>query len=404
MKALIFKGPGSIALETVDDPHIQNETDVIVQLTTSAICGTDLHIIRGTIPGVLPGTILGHEGVGIIESLGSRVQNFAIGDRVIIPSTVGCGVCDYCKQEIYAQCDVSNSKGADAGTVFFGGPVTADSLAGMQAEKVRVPYADANLIKIPDGVTDQQAILLSDILPTAYMAVELADISEHDSVAVFGCGPVGQLVIACLKQRGVEKIFAIDAVPSRLHMAQKQGAQIINFDIQDPVKTLKNMTDDKGPTKIIDAVGIDAEQPKESFIGFFKNFNKRRMFKKEVSAVAPITNIFGKNWIPGNGPSQVLQWAVEAVAKAGTISIIGVYTELLNTFPIGKAMGKNLTLRMGNCNHHKYIPYLLKLVQEGAFDLVPFITQTISLSTIVDAYKHFDRRDEGWLKVVIRLE
>lgn len=404
MKALVFKGIGNIALEEVKDPIITNSKDVIVKITLSAICGTDLHLVRGTIQNVKKGTILGHEGVGIIEQIGDDVKDFKVGDRVIIPSTIGCGYCNYCSKEIYSQCDNANPNGKEAGTVYFGGPKESGPLNGMQAEKVLVPFADANLIKIPDNITDEQVILLSDILPTAYMAVENADIKSGDTVAVFGCGPVGQLVIECLKKLDVKEIFAIDHIPARLQMAKNNGATIINFDQADPVKELKKLTNQDGPNKVIDAVGIDAQQPDSSLLNYFKNYSLKKQFKQELNEVAPDTNIHDGNWVPGDGPSQVLQWATDVVAKNGIISIIGVYSDKLRFFPIGKAIGKNLTIKMGDCNHHKYIPKLIEWVADGKFDSSKFVTQKLHFDLVVDAYKHFDKRDDGWIKVIFSMK
>lgn len=396
MKALVFNDIGDIALKNVPEPTIKDNKDVIVRLTRSAICGTDLHMIRGTMTGMKKGTILGHEGVGVIEKKGKAVHKFKVGDRVIIPSTISCGICENCKKKLFAQCNNANPNGPEEGTAFFGGPESSGPFNGMQAEKVRVPFADTTLIKIPHDITDDQAILLSDIFPTAFMGVLFADVRPHDTVAVFGCGPVGQLVIACLNLFGVKKIFAIDAVESRLKKAHEQGAHPINFDKVDVVKALKKATDKKGVTKVIDAVGIDADQPN------CRNCKKpkKNKFAQELKKVAPRTNIQGDNWIPGSGPSQVLRWAVEALAKNGTLSIIGVYTNLEN-FPIAEAMEKNLTIRMGNCHHRAYIPTLLKLVQKKELDPLPFITQLVPLEQIEEAYKHFDKRDDNWIKVVL---
>lgn len=404
MKALVFKGVGDIALEDINEPVLKDPTDALVKITTTTICGTDLHAIRGTIPGYQKDTVLGHEGVGIVEKVGEAVKNFKVGDRVIIPSTIACGKCDYCSREIYSQCDKANPQGPDAGTPYYGGPSTSGPFEGMQAEKVRVPYADVSLIKVPDELSDEQVILLSDILPTAYMAVEMADPQPDDTVAVFGCGPVGQLVIACLKQMQVKHIFAIDRIPYRLKKAESQGAKTINFDEVDPVETLKTLTNGRGPTKIIDAVGIDAEQPHYGIVGWFTNMAERHEFDREVSKVAPKTNPNNGNWVPGSGPSQVLRWAVQAIAKGGTLSIIGVYTPLLDAFSIGQAMGKNLIIRMGNCNHKKYIPMLLEWVKDGRFNAANFITQRLPFDQVVDAYKHFDKREDGWLKVLLSVQ
>ena len=399
MKALVIKNVGVIAIEEVADPKIKDQADAIIKLTMTTICGTDLHSVRGTIPGYKPGTVLGHEGIGIVEQIGSEVKNFKIGDRVIVPSTIGCGTCAYCKKELYSQCDTM----AKGETAFYGGPAGTGDFSGMQAEKVRVPYADVNLVKISDNLTDEQVILLSDILPTSYMAAENIFPQKEDEVAVFGCGIVGQLAILSLKQMGVKKIFAIDHIPWRLKIAQEQGAHPINFDEVDPVKELKKLTDNRGPNKIIDAVGIDAEHP-SGVAPWFKELVGKTNFKEEVDKVAPKQNPQGDNWVPGNGPSQVLRWAVPAVAKAGVISIIGVYTELLDAFPIGQAMGKNLTITMGNCNHRKYFPKLLDWVKNGQVDLRPFLTQHKPFNEIVECYKEFDLRKDGWLKVALKIK
>ncbi|MBI2775593.1 alcohol dehydrogenase catalytic domain-containing protein [Candidatus Dependentiae bacterium] len=395
MKALVFNGIGKIALKNVKAPALKHQTDALVKITMSAICGTDLHFIRGTIQGMKKGTILGHEGVGIVEKIGSKVRNFKIGDRVIVPSTIGCGKCPHCLEEHYALCDNANPHGHEAGTAFYGGPAGTGPFNGMQAEKVRVPFADVNLVKIPDELNDEQVILLSDILPTSYMAVEMANVSPIDTVAVFGCGPVGQLAIACLKQLRVKQIFAIDHVKSRLKIAQLQGARIINFDEVNPVEELRKLTKGKGPTRIIDAVGVDAEHASHCSPAM------RAEFKKEQKKIAPKTRIHDGNWIPGSGPSQVFRWAVDAIAKNGVISIIGVYSDLSESFPIGKATGKNVTIRMGDCNHRKYLPMLLSWVKNGKIDMRPFLTQKLPFTNIIEAYKHFDKREDNWLKVAL---
>jgi threonine dehydrogenase-like Zn-dependent dehydrogenase len=350
MKAVVFHGIGDIRFEEVKDPVIEQEFDAIVRLTASAICGTDLHMIRGTMPGMQSGTILGHEGVGVIEEIGSKVRNFSPGDRVVIPSTLGCGNCSYCRAGYFSQCDVINPNGPSAGTAFFGGPKQSGPFDGLQAEKARVPFANVNLVKLPPEVDDDDAILLSDIFPTGYMGAENAEIRAGNSVAVFGCGPVGLFTIASAKLFDAGRIFAIDNIESRLDMAREQGAEVINFDREDPVKVLQELTSKIGPDRVIDAVGVDANMPHS---GPAEKKSKKE-HKGESKQIAPETNPKDGNWEPGDAPSQVLSWAVETVAKAGTISIIGVYSEKVKGFPIGNAMEKNLTIKMGNCNHRRY--------------------------------------------------
>lgn len=259
MKAVVYHGVGDIRLDDVPEPKLEAPTDAIVRITASAICGTDLHFIRGSMPGVKPGTVLGHEGIGIVEAIGSNVRNLSVGDRVVIPSTVACGYCSYCRAGYYAQCDNANPHGNT--TAFYGGPQEAGGFNGLQAEKARIPYAHVNLVKLPQEITDEQAILLSDIFPTGYFGADMADIKPGHTVAVFGCGPVGQFAIASAKLMHAGRIFAIDSLDDRLDMARAQGAEVINFDKEDPVKTLKSLTGGIGVDRVIDAVGIDAQHP-----------------------------------------------------------------------------------------------------------------------------------------------
>lgn len=401
MRAVVFRDVGDIRLEEVSEPSLLEPTDAIVRLTATAICGTDLHMVRGSLPGMTPGTVLGHEGVGVIEALGKEVRNFRVGDRVVIPSTLGCGYCSYCRAGYFAQCDVTNPHGRAAGTAFFGGPASSGPFQGLQAEKARVPFAAVNLVRLPDEVSDDQALLLSDIFPTGYMAAEYAEIGDSDTVAVFGCGPVGQFAILSAMLRGAGRVFAIDCEPSRLEMAQRQGAEVINFEQDDPVEVLKALTGGIGPDRAIDAVGVDAQHPH----GGKAEAEARRkvdQFAREVEAVAPKQHPEGEYWHPGDAPSQALQWAVAALAKAGTLAIVGVYPPSARFFPIGEAMNKDLTLKMGNCHHRRYIPKLLRMVQSGMVDPLEFITKVEPLTDVIEAYKAFDARRPGWLKVELR--
>jgi threonine dehydrogenase-like Zn-dependent dehydrogenase len=398
MKAVVFHHVGDIRLEDVPEPKIEQPTDAIVRITASAICGTDLHFVRGTFTGMQEGTILGHEGVGIVEQIGEGVRNIAVGDRVVIPSTIACGYCSYCREGYYAQCDNANPNGPSAGTSFYGGPQQSGGFHGLQAEKARIPFANVNLIKLPDELSDEQAILLSDIFPTGYFGADLADIDPGHTVAIFGCGPVGQFAIASAKLMDAGRIFAVDNIPDRLEMARRQGAEIINFDEEDPVQTIKDLTGGIGVDRAIDAVGVDAECPRHGPAAATAQ-KQQQMFQQELQQIAPEQHPDGDNWHPGQAPSQAQQWAIEALAKAGTLSIIGVYPPSDNFFPIGMAMNKNLTIRMGNCNHRKYIPRLIELIQNGSFDPTQLVTQVEKLDSVLDAYKAFDTRRAGWMKV-----
>jgi len=396
MKAVVFHGVGDIRLDDVPEPKIQEDTDAVVRITASAICGTDLHMIRGTVSGMKPGTILGHEAVGTVEEVGAAVTNFMPGERVLLLSTIACGYCSYCRAGYYSQCDNANPNGK--GTAFFGGPESAGAIHGMQAELVRVPFANVGMIKLPDEVTDEQAILISDIFPTGYFGADISGIHPGHTVAVFGCGPVGQFAIASALHLGAGRVIAVDTIPSRLDMARVQGAETIDFNSADPVERLQQLTGGIGVDRAIDAVGVDATAPHSGPRGR-KEAGKVESRLEEVREIAPNAHPEKGNWVPGDAPSEVLEWAVAALAKAGTLSIIGVYPEAAKRFPIGQAMMKNLTIRMGNCPHRKYAPRLVEMVRAGVFDPTQILTQLEPLTHVLDAYRNFDERRPGWVKV-----
>lgn len=399
MKAVVFHAIGDIRIEDVPEPTIEDQQDAIVRLTASAICGTDLHFVRGTFSGMKTGQILGHEGVGIVETIGSAVRTLKVGQRVIIPSTVGCGTCQFCSKGYFAQCDNANPGGKLAGTSFFGGPEAAGGLKGLQAEKARVPWADVNLVPIPDEISDDQAILMSDILPTGWFGADLAEIERGDHVLVFGCGPVGQMAIASAILMG-GRVIAVDRLPDRLAMAERQGAQVINMDEVDVPETVLKLTDGDGARRVIDAVGVDAQHAHggpdaPGLLGKAKDMVEQYL-------IEPAARKFGSHFVAGDNPSQVLDWSVECVAKAGTIAIIGVYPPTDRIFPIGKAMNKNVTLRMGNANHRRYYDVLIGHVQAGRLDPQKILTETEPMTGAIEAYKAFDERQPGWMKVELR--
>lgn len=402
MKALVFHNIGDIRFEDIAKPKIKNPYDAIVKITTSAICGTDLHFVRGTVGEMEKGTVLGHEAVGIVAEVGKNVKNFKEGDRVIIPSTVACGYCRLCRKGFYSQCDVANPNGAESGTAFFGGPKSSGPLQGCQAEYVRVPFANNNLVLLPQEVSDDKAILLSDIFPTAYFGADIAKVKIGDVVVVIGCGPVGQFVIASCKLMGASRIFALDRIPSRLEMARAQGAEVLNFDEVDPIEYIKEATDGSLADVVIDAVGVDAVCPSKGPAGKQAHKHKKE-FAEELHKIVPKPNTDGDNWKPGDGPSQTLRSGVQLVGKCGTISLIGVYPQTSMVYPIGTAMNKNLNIVMGNCHHRAYIPRLLEMVQAGLIDPTKILTQKEPLSDVIEAYKQFDLREAGWVKVALRV-
>jgi threonine dehydrogenase-like Zn-dependent dehydrogenase len=392
MKALVFHGVGDIRLDDVADPKIEEPTDAVVRITSSAT--------RGTFAGMEPGTILGHEVVGVVEELGPRVRNLDIGDRVVIVSTIARGSCSYCRAGYFSQCDVANPHGNRAGTAFFGGPGPSGPFHGLQAEKARIPFAHIGMVKLPDEVADEQAIMISDFFPIGWFGA--AEIQEGDTVAVFGCGPVGQFAIASAKLMGAGRVIAVDRREDRLAMARRQGAECVNFDKEDPVETIVALTGWIGVDRAIDAVGVDAEHahggPAQEAVE-----KQAEMFEKERHQVAPEPNPQGDNWHPGDAPGQALQWAVDALAKAGTLSIIGVYPPTMTSFPIGQAMNKKLTMKMGNCPHRRYAPHLVELVRSHVIDPVAVLTEMEPLTNVIDAYEAFDRRESGWIKVELEV-
>ncbi|HMB04143.1 MAG TPA: zinc-dependent alcohol dehydrogenase [Isosphaeraceae bacterium] len=397
MKAVVFHGVGDIRLDKVSDPKIEEPTDAIVRLTASAICGTDLHFVRGTVPGMESGTILGHEGVGVVEEVGKDVRNLSPGDRVVIPSTIACGTCSYCRAGYYSQCDDANPNGAQAGTAFYGGPKLTGPFQGLQAEFARIPYAHVGLVKLPPEVRDDQAILISDIFPTAYFGAELAEIRPGDSVAVFGCGPVGQFAIAGAQLLGAGRVLAVDTVPDRLDMARAQGAEVIDFNAEHPVEAIQRLTGGIGVDRAIDAVGVDAYMPQHGPGKVARA--SRKQYEREIESIEAQGESLADDWTPGDAPSEVFSWAIAALAKAGTFSIIGVYPPTFQSFPIGMAMSRNLTLRMGNCPHRKYIPKLINLVRNGTVDPLKILTRRAPLTSAIEAYKTFAEHQPGWVKV-----
>jgi threonine dehydrogenase-like Zn-dependent dehydrogenase len=396
MKAVVFHGVGDIRVDDVPDPTVQDPNDAIVRLTASAICGTDLHFVRGTMAGMKPGTILGHEGVGIVEEVGRNVRNLRPGDRVVIASTIGCGFCSYCRAGYYAQCDTTDPQG---GTAFFGGPEAAGAYDGMQAEYVRVPYANVGCVRLPDAVTDDQAIMISDIFPTAYFGARLAEVEDGDTVAVFGAGPVGVFAVVSAFLQGAGRVLCIDRHADRLDMAREQGAETVNFDDEDPIDAIRELTGGIGPDRVIDAVGVDAEHVHVG-PGADRTETPDEQFAAEVERTAPEHSDDGPFSLgEGAAPTMALRWAVRCVAKAGTVGVIGVYPPTVQDFPIGEAMNKNLSILAGNCNHRRYIPELVSLVAGGAVQPDEILTKRAGMMSAIEAYEAFDRRAAGWTKV-----
>ena len=401
MKAVVFHGIRDIRLDTVPDPVIKEPTDAIVRLTSSAICGTDLHMIRGSMPGMKEGTIMGHEGVGVVEEVGSNVRNITRGQRVVIPSTIGCGCCSYCRSGYTAQCDDANPNGHLGGTAFFGGPASTGPFDGLQAQYARIPYANTNLVPLHPEINDHQAICLSDIASTAWFGADIADITAGRGkiVLVMGCGPVGLFTILAAWHMGAQRVIAVDRRPDRLQKAQELGAEIVNFEEENPIDAIRELTGGIGPDRAIDVVGVDAFKPTK---GPMKEIVDQRagFYESQVKHLAEskaLTN--ASQYAAGDAPSLSLEWAVTALAKAGTLSILGVYPQSDQFFPIGEAMNKNITMRMGNANHKKYVQSLVELVRKGGLKPEQVLSEEEPMRDVIKAYETFDDQQKGWIKV-----
>jgi len=334
--------------------------------------------------------MLGHEGVGVVEEVGAGVRSFRPGDRVVISSTLCCGRCSYCRAGYTSQCDTVNPHGALAGTAFFGGPGQTGPFDGLQAQFARVPWADANLVPLPDAVSDEQAIVASDVFPTGYFAAQLAEVSPGDTVAVFGCGPVGQLAIASVRHLGATRVFAVDRDGSRLEKARRQHVEPVDFSREDPVAVIRELTGGIGADRVIDAVGVDAYAPSRS-----GDEEQRAAELEEASGGGDVA------WAAGDAPSQAAEWAVRAVAKAGTLGIVGVYPQTVRSWPIGEVMNRNLTVKAGNCPHRALMPTLIDIIAAGQLDPARALTQQETIADAEQAYRMFDTHDPGWVKVAL---
>ena len=400
MKAVVYHGPGDIRVDDVEEPRIEQATDAIVRVTTAAICGTDLHFVRGTMPGMKPGRVLGHEGIGVVEEVGAQVHNLKPGDRVVVSAVLGCGFCHYCRRGFFAQCDNANPLGRRVGTASFGSPEGQGPFNGLQAQYARVPFAHTNLIPLPENVTEAQAITLSDIYPTGYFGAVLADVSDGKVVTVWGCGPVGQFAILSAYQRGAARVIAIDGHPDRLEHARRRGAEVLDFNEVDPVDAILELTGGIGADSAIDAVGVDSESAK-SGPAAGKDGGRNR---EEQRALEPELNSRGEDghFKPGDAPSQARTWALDSLNKVGTLGIVGLYPPTDRYFPIGTVMSRNLTVRGGSCNHPRYIPKLVAMVAAGQVRPEDVVTEHEPLTDAVAAYREFDLRSPGWLKVALQ--
>lgn len=388
MKAVCWFGKNDVRVTSVPDPSIINPHDAIIKVTTTAICGSDLHLYDGYIPTMQKGDILGHEFMGEVVEVGHSVQRLKKGDRVVVPFTIACGKCFFCRRDLWSACDNTNPNAQTAemlygfsGSGLFGYSHMMGGYAGGQAEYVRVPFADVGPIPVPPDLPDEKVLFLSDIFPTGYMAAENCNIQPGDTVAVWGCGPVGQFAIKSAYLLGAERVIAIDNVPERLRMAAEEGnAKPLNFDDEDIFGKLSEMTGGMGPDACIDAVGLEAH-----------GTTVDALYDRAKTALFMATD-----------RSHALRQAIRACRKGGTISVPGVYGGLLDKFPFGAAFSKGLTFKMGQTNVHKYLAPLLSLVENRRIDPSFVITHRISLKDAAGGYETFKKNRDECIKVVMK--
>lgn len=388
MKAVCWHGNTDVRVETVPDPKIINPRDAIVKITSTAICGSDLHIYDGFIPSTQPGDIIGHEFMGEVVELGSKVSNLKIGDRVVVPSMIGCGHCNYCARDLWSLCDNSNPNGYLQEKIFgyatsgiYGYSHLFGGYAGAQAEYVRVPYADVGVLTVPKELSDEQLLFISDAIPTGYMGAELCDIQPGDTVAVWGCGAVGQFAMISAYMLGAERVIGIDRFPERLEMAQKYAkAETINYEEIDAGEALKEMTGGRGPDCCIDAVGLEAHG-----MGVEGVYDKAKQVAR-LELDRP----------------HVLRQMMVACRKGGTLSIMGVYGGFINKMPFGAAFNKGLTLRMGQMHGQKYMHMLLQRILNGELDPSFVVTHRLPLEEAPYAYEIFKNKNDKCIKVVLK--
>lgn len=389
MRALCWHGKYDVRVDTVPDPIIQEPTDIIIQVTSTAICGSDLHLFDGYMMGMQSGDILGHEPMGVVVDVGSAVTKLKTGDRVVIPFVIACGQCFFCSKGLFAACDTTNPDAEAAAKVMghapaglFGYSHLTGGYAGGQAEYLRVPHAEVGAIKIESDLSDDRVLFLSDIFPTGWMAAENADIEPGDTVAIWGCGPVAQMCIQSAWLLGAGRVIAIDRVPERLEMARTCGrAETINFDKEDVHERLNEMTKGRGPDRCIDAVGCEAH---------------------ETGGLDAVVDKVKAALMLATDRAHALRQALFNCRKGGTVSVPGVYVGLLDKIPFGAAMNKGLTIKSGQTHVQRYSQMLLGKIESGEIDPSFVITHRLALEDAPNAYKTFRDKEDGCIKVVLK--
>jgi threonine dehydrogenase-like Zn-dependent dehydrogenase len=390
MKAIVWHGKEDVRCDRVTDPEIENPRDAILKVTSCAICGSDLHLFHNFIPAMMPGDIMGHEMMGEVVEVGTGVNGtLKKGDRIVVPFTITCGECEQCRRGNWSVCERTNRKKEMADKVFghstaglFGYTHLTGGYPGGQAEYLRVPFADSTHIKVPDSMTDEQALFLGDIFPTGWQAAVQCDIEPTDTVAVWGCGPVGQMAIRSAVLLGAGRVIAIDRLPERLNMAEAGGATAINFDQECVVERLNELTDNKGPDKCIDATGLEAHVSWWQPDTVYDRAKQLLMMESDRA--------------------HVLREMIYVCRPAGVISIPGVYSGLVDKMPMGIAMNKGLTFRMGQTHVKRWTDDLVRRIEEEEIDPSFVITHTVPMEDAPEMYKVFRDKRDNCIKVVVR--
>ncbi len=392
MKALTWHGIEDVRVTEVPDPVITHTTDAIVRVTSTAICGSDLHLYRVLAPYLQPGDVLGHEFMGIVEEVGSDVATLAVGDRVVVPFNISCGRCWMCQRGLFAQCETTQNTETGKGASLFGYTSLYGSVPGGQAEYVRVPHADFGPIVIPEDHPDERYLYLSDILPTAWQAVDYAGVNGNDTLAVLGLGPVGQLAVRSAVHRGVGRVIGVDLVPDRIELARAHGAEVVDASDTDVAQALIDLTEGRGPDAVIDAVGMEA--------------HGNPLSEKVIGAASRLPKPVARGAVERFGIDRLaaLHTAVAAVRRGGTLSISGVYGGSADPMPMMDLFDKGLTIRMGQCHVRRWSDELLDIVRtdDDVLGLEGLATHHAGLDEAPDLYRVFQAKQDECLKVVLR--
>lgn len=399
MKASVYHGPMDVRIDDKPRPILQHAEDIVLRVTSTAICGSDLHLYHGTVPGMQPGQTLGHEFMGVIEEAGPQVTEVKVGDKVVVPFNIACGQCHWCQNNYWSQCDRANPKADMGGT--FGYSQLTGGYDGGQADYVRVPFANTlTSQKVPDSIaSDEQVLFLSDILPTGYFASDMANVQPGDDVVVFGAGPVGYFAVLSSFLRGAARVFSVDHWPIRLSKTKDLGAEIINFDTEDPIQHIKKETQGKGAI-CIDAVGYEAVGHMEGNVCIKDGENLKIHGTDTNNKGHDHSKVNLPAYQPAN-PMQVITWMSQIAKKYTTISIPGVYGTAYDQFPLGPLFNRNISIHMGQCPIKKYSDKLFHLIETKRIDPTKIISHMMRLDEAPKGYENFDKKEDV-IKVVLK--